>query len=183
MTPTETLKHEHQVISLALQGAEEEAQRIGDKGVVHAELTGKLVDFFLNFVDRCHHAKEERHLFPKMRERGGPAQGDLIDRLLREHDEARGLVKTIAGALPKAVSGETEPIHILGDSLRAYARLLRAHMDQENELLFAMADETLTQHDADLLTMEFERVEQEEIGAGAHERYLHVAHGLAHEAG
>ena len=42
---------------------------------------------------------------------------------------------------------------------------------------------TLTQHDAHLLTMEFACVEQEEIAAGAHERCLHVAHGLAHEAG
>ena len=52
------LRQEHQVILLALQGAEEEAQRIADEGVVRAELTSKLADFLLSFVGRCHHTKE-----------------------------------------------------------------------------------------------------------------------------
>ena len=183
MTPIETLRHEHQAILLALRGAEEEVQRIVDNGVVRAEQTSRLADFLLNFVGCCHHTKEGRHLFPKMKERGGPAEAALIERLVYEHDEAAGLLEAIVEALPKAADGDTASIHIVRDSLHAYVRLLRAHMEQEDGLLFPSAAQILMQHEEQLLTMEFERVDEEEIGAGAHERYLRVAHRLAQEAG
>ena len=183
MAPIQTLEHEHQLILLFLRGAEEEAQRIADEGVVRAEITETLAKFLLDFVGRCHHTKEGLHLFPKMRERGGPAEGSLIDRLLYEHDETGGLAEAIAEAFPRAATGDMASIHIVRDNLRACVVLLRAHIDTEENLLFPMADEILTQHDDQLLTMEFERVEQEEIGAATHEHYVNVAHALAHEAG
>ena len=82
MTPTEELKHEHEVILLVLQGAERQAAlRAPKQGNLN-----ELLDFFANFIDRCHHAKEERYLFPKMEERGVPNQGGPIGVMLSEHE-------------------------------------------------------------------------------------------------
>src|SRR5664280_1393811 len=66
MSPTETLNHEHKIVLMVLEGAEREATAIKAGAAVHAEKVEQMVDFFKNFVDRCHHAKEERHLFPAL---------------------------------------------------------------------------------------------------------------------
>jgi len=67
MTPIETLKHEHHIILLVLGGAEAEARR--PQGCDLARV-GQMADFFRNFADKCHHAKEEGHLFPLLVARG-----------------------------------------------------------------------------------------------------------------
>ena len=45
--PTETLKHEHQVILMVLQAAEREAESIAKTGQVRADDVERMVDFFL----------------------------------------------------------------------------------------------------------------------------------------
>ena len=66
MTPTEILKHEHQIVLLVLKGAEREGTAARKNGACDAPTVEKMADFFKTFVDRCHHAKEERHLFPAL---------------------------------------------------------------------------------------------------------------------
>jgi hemerythrin-like domain-containing protein len=78
MTAIETLKHEHQIVLLVLTGAEREVQAIQKTGKADIAKIETMGDFFKNFVDRCHHTKEEKHLFPKMQERGLPKEGGPI---------------------------------------------------------------------------------------------------------
>jgi hypothetical protein len=54
MTPTETLKHEHQIILLALGAVEREMQQIQSGGPVPEVRIGQMIDFIQNFADRCH---------------------------------------------------------------------------------------------------------------------------------
>ena len=70
MTPTETLKHEHRVILLVLDAAEREVASIEKTGKVQADKLQKMLDFFRNFADRCHHAKEEK-LLPGLSHQAG----------------------------------------------------------------------------------------------------------------
>ena len=179
MTPTETLKHEHQIILLVLTGAEREVTQIGETGRVSAETVGEMVDLFRNFVDRCHHAKEERHLFPRMQERGIPREGGPIEVMLHEHDLGRAHVRAMAEALPQAAEGDAEAAATVAEHLGGYAELLRAHIDKENTILFVIADQVLTAEYQRELEEAFERLEAEEIGAGVHEKYHQLAHRLA----
>jgi hemerythrin-like domain-containing protein len=179
MLPTETLKHEHQVILLALGAAERQARQIQETGAVRAETVDEMVDFFRNFADGCHHAKEERLLFVRMQERGMPLQGGPIAVMLQEHDQGRRLVKAVAEALPGARNGDAEAIASVRDNLGTYARFLRAHIAKEDNVLFPMADRLLAPEDQRSLAEAFDRVEAEEIGAGVHEKYSELAHKLA----
>jgi hemerythrin-like domain-containing protein len=179
MTPTETLKHEHQIILLALGAAEQEAQSIQASGQVHAGKVEQMVDLLRNFADRCHHAKEEDLLFVKMQERGVPVEGGPIGVMLRDHVEGRRLVKAMADALPAAAGGDAQAITSIGNSLSAYISLLRVHISKEDYILYPMADRLFTAEDQAWLTAEFDRVEAEEIGAGVHEKYHQLAHDLA----
>lgn len=179
MMPTETLKHEHQIILMVLGAAEREAQSIQNSGKVHAEELDRMLDFFRNFADRCHHAKEEELLFVKMQERGMPVRGGPIAVMLQEHDEGRRRVKAVAEALPQARSGDASALTSMRSNLLAYVQLLRAHIDKEDNVLYPMADRLFTLEDQRVLTEAFEKVEAEEMGEGVHEKYHQLAHDLA----
>ena len=177
MTPTDELKHEHQIILLVLRAVEREMQRIQAGEPVPEERVGQMIDFIQNFADRCHHAKEEDLLFARMQERGMPVHGGPISVMLQEHEEGRRLVRAAAEALPRAAAGDTRAATALATNLLAFVRLLRAHIDKEDNVLYPMADQILTATDQADLAAAFERVEAEEMGEGTHERY----HQLAHE--
>jgi len=179
MTPIELLMHEHEIILMVLGAAEREAQSIQDTGQIHADKVEQMVDVIRNFADRCHHAKEEDLLFVRMQERGIPTQGGPIGVMLMEHVEGRRLVKAVAEALPDAAKGDPQAVAAVRDNLLGYTRLLRAHINKEDNILYPMAERILTPEDQQWLVEEFDRVEAEEIGAGVHEKYHQMAHDLA----
>jgi hemerythrin-like domain-containing protein len=179
MTAIETLKHEHQIVLLVLAGAERETQSIRKTGKADTAKIETMLDFFKNFVDRCHHTKEEKHLFPKMLERGLPKEGGPITVMLYEHDQGRARVRAVAAALPEAKKGNASAAAAVRDDLSSYIELLRAHIDKENNVLFPMAEQILSPEDMRQLSAAFEKVEAEEIGEGVHEKYHHLAHELA----
>lgn len=172
MKPTETLRHEHQIILLVLTGAETEARRGADLDLGKA---AQMADFFRNFADKCHHAKEEGYLFPTLVQRGMPQDEGPIAVMLSEHNQGRAHVRAIFEELEKAAPDRMA----VADHLEAFVDLLRAHIGKEDNVLFPMADQLLTEQDQVRLEAEFERVETEEIGEGVHERYHELAHELA----
>jgi hemerythrin-like domain-containing protein len=178
MTPTEILKHEHQIILMVLDAAEREANSINDTGKVDAARLEKFVDFIRNFADRCHHAKEENQLFVKMQQRDLPKEGGPIA-LVREHEEGRRLIRVIADAIPQAASGDKKAMTTIGENLMGYVNLLRAHIRKEHNILYPMADKFLSSEDQQSLGKAFEKIEAEEIGEGVHEKYHRLAHELA----
>ena len=177
MTLTDELKHEHQIILLVLGAVEHEMRQIQAGEPVPVGRVGQMIDFAQNFADRCHHAKEEDLLFVRMQERGMPVHGGPISVMLQEHDEGRRLVRAAAEALARASAGDTSARTALATNLLAFVRLLRAHIDKEDNVLYPMADQILTAADQVDLAAAFERVEAEEMGEGTHDRY----HQLAHE--
>jgi hemerythrin-like domain-containing protein len=178
MTPTEILKHEHEIVLLVLKGADREGTAARKNGACDAAAVARMADFFKTFVDRCHHAKEERYLFPALELHGVPKEGGPIGVMLFEHEEGRGHVRAIAGALPGLNAGRAVAASVVADRLLAYAALLRAHIEKEEGVLFAMADRLLTQKERRDMVKAFDRVEAEEIGEGVHEKYHQLAHKL-----
>jgi hemerythrin-like domain-containing protein len=178
MSPTETLKHEHKIVLLVLTGAEREARSIETSGAVHVEDVEQMLDFFRNFVDRCHHGKEERHLFPAMQEKGMSAERGPIAVMLHEHEQGRAAVRAIARALDRVKAQEADAGRALAEALLGYVELLRNHIAKEDNVLFPMADGMLSESEQGNLAVLFDRVETEEIGAGVHERYHDLAHRL-----
>lgn len=178
-SPTETLRHEHEVVGLVLEGTEKEAQFIRETGQIHCDLVERILDFSRNFTDRCHHTKEEKHLFCKMGERGIPCEGGPIAMMLYEHEQGRQLVREIAARLAAGKGGNGEAIGFIRDRLFEYVELLRAHISKENDILFPMADDVLESRDQRELAQAFEEVEAGEMGPGTHERYHRLAHELS----
>jgi hemerythrin-like domain-containing protein len=180
MNPTETLKHEHKIVLLVLTGAEREARSLQAGNRAHVEEIEQMVDFFKNFVDRCHHGKEERHLFPAMHGKGMPLEAGPLAVMLHEHEMGRAAVRAIAGALERVKRGEAAAGPDLAAALLSYVELLRNHISKEDNVLFPMADRLLPAEEQSSLAVAFEKVEEEEIGAGVHEKYHELAHRLGH---
>ncbi|MGE5623751.1 MAG: hemerythrin domain-containing protein [Methanocella sp.] len=181
MRPTETLKHEHRVIEKMLDVVEATAGRLQSGRVVDAEIFAQAADFFRSFADRCHHGKEERHLFTKLVEKGLPRESGPIAVMLAEHDQGRAHVRTLAEAAARLEAGDqTATAGLLRHAL-AYVELLRAHIQKEDRILFPLADRVLSEAEQEALAETFDRVEAEEMGEGVHERYHHLVHELEHQ--
>jgi hemerythrin-like domain-containing protein len=168
---------EHTVISHVLESAAREATRMRSTNMVEPEMIEKLLDFFRGFADKCHHAKEEKHLFPMLEKRGMSHDSGPIAVMLSEHAEGRRRLSNIAGSLGAARNSDQGAVASIADDLAAYTALLFAHIEKENKVLFPMADRILTPGDQVELERAFDEVERIETGEGVHERF----HALAHE--
>ncbi|MFA7693241.1 MAG: hemerythrin [Candidatus Hydrogenedentes bacterium] len=178
MKPTDILKHEHEIVLAVLGGAEQEAKQIKGGTAVDTKKVHKMLDFFRTFLDKCHHSKEERFLFPRLHERGLPREGGPISVMLHEHDLGRNEVKVIADALQRYEAGETDAAAQLANGLLQFSAILRDHIEKENNILFVMADRLLSPADQEELYKAFVAVESEEIGEGVHEEFHQFAHDL-----
>jgi len=173
MTPTEILRHEHQVILTVLNRVD---QLTASEAAPDPAELAEIVDFIRTFADRCHHGKEEKHLFALMAQRGFSFELGPLAVMMAEHEMGRSFVRALAEQLGKA-DGAMDTAAVK-KSLAAYSELLRGHIYKEDTILYPMADTTFTPEDQQALGEAFERVE-EEMGAGTHERYHALAHRLA----
>ncbi len=169
-TATDILRHEHDAVVKMLGFAEELADRLDHGERVDPGVLDKVMEFFRVFVDQCHHNKEEELFFPLLEAKGLPRAGGPLGVMLSEHEEGRKWIKEMTQA--------AEDYRLVVDgsgcrwasAARAYAGLLRAHIDKENKVLFVMADRMLTPDEQVGLVDGFEKFEVEKIGAGRHEQ-------------
>lgn len=173
MKPTDVLKEEHDAILLALKVIAAMAKRIDAGGEVPVEHMNSLVDFIRNFADYCHHGKEEDLLFKEMEKAGFPANAGPIGVMLAEHEEGREYVREMAKA---AAAGSPKDF---AHAAVAYANLLAQHIDKENNILYEMADQSLTPEQQRALEEGFERVEEERMGPEKHVEYRQLVENLA----
>lgn len=160
--PTATLRHEHEVILRALGLLERQGRSLETGQPVDRDALGWLVDFFKTFADRCHHGKEEQHLFPALERRGIPRAGGPVGVMLHEHEQGRALLRAMAAGEDRRAA----------QAIRGYAALLRAHIDKENGVLFPLAEQVLGEQEQRDLAAAFDAMELEVAGPGVHERLL-----------
>lgn len=179
-SPVAELKHEHSYVGMVVAAMEREARRIREGGEVRADVVKQMVDFTSEFTDGCHHGKEEQALFPRLLERSDQSRA-VVAAMLKEHDAGRMRIRAIAADLEPASGGDRAAALRVAGSLESYAALLTGHIAKENNVLFPLADRVLDEQDRSWLAGEFGRIEREEAGEGAHERFEAMAQELARE--
>ena len=173
-TPTAILMEEHRVIETVLDAM----QQVVLDGRIDREFFAKAIDFFRNFADGCHHAKEEDELFPLLESAGLPREGGPIGCMLHEHEEGRALVRLIEANVDAAARGEAAGVAALSGAAQRYIVLLRQHIQKEDNVLFRLTDQMLGREEQELLMGAFERAERTNGNTGKHERYLAMANEL-----
>ncbi len=178
MTPTAILKEEHTLIVAMLQVIDAACAKLESGEPANTEHLAGMIDFIRNFADKCHHAKEEKLLFPALEAVGISRENGPIGVMLAEHIAGRNFVKGMDRSLEEMKRGNDAASEQFVADAREYVRLLDGHIMKENNVLFAMADERLSASRQQDLAEGFDRVEREEIGAGVHEKYHELLHRL-----
>jgi hemerythrin-like domain-containing protein len=167
MKAVERQKAEHDLIERGLA--------LLEKAVVRLEAGQPLPEgfpqwaprFFQQFADQCHHAKEEDVFFPVLKRRGIPEQGGPIGVMLYEH----GLGRDCVGRMREASLAQPFDARTFADAAKQYIPLLRQHIFKENNVLFRMAEQVMSEADDADVTGRFSQVEQERRLTGWHESF------------
>ena len=164
----EDLKHEHDAVLFALKILAGMCKRMSVGAPVDDADIAAFLGFLKEFADKCHHGKEEGLLFPALVEAGIPQEGGPVGRMLEEHVEGRRWIRDMEAATQPALK-----VDDFTAAARGYTRLLQAHIQKENEVLFRMAEQVLSAAELERIADAFEQHEAQVIGQGRHEE-LHA---------
>lgn len=171
MNATESLREDHRVIERMLTVLEAAATRLRAGEPVPARLFRDAVDFVRSFADKWHHGKEETNLFPRMEERGVPREDGPLAVMMHEHVMGRDYIAAIDGEIGAYEQGDAAAGRVIEENVRGYVGLLRDHVWKEENVLFPMADQVLSEDDQRELEQRFKQVEEDVMGPEVRERY------------
>ncbi len=163
------LINEHKAIQIALNIMEKMQERLEKNGEANYKDIIDLLEFLKEFADKCHHGKEEGFLFPALEKAGVKKESGPIGVMLMEHSKGRDfIIKMQENIL-------NNPVNKTGFIMAAseYVRLMRAHIEKENTVLFPMIDSRMSASEQKELFENFENHEEKVIGEGRHEE-LHT---------
>ncbi len=167
----EDLKAEHRAVLVTLDILEKICNDLNNNSQVNHSHIEQIIEFLTVFVDKCHHGKEERILFPAMEVAGVPNNGGPIGAMLLEHEQGRKYIRGMKDTMRALDSSHPENVQTFLKSATNYKTLLTAHISKEDNVLYPMAEERFSQ-ELDLSLMEqFDTLEETEIGVGKHEEF------------
>ena len=172
MKATEQLRNEHEGIKLMMHILGKLSGKLEAGEEVDPEHLEKIIEFFRVFADKCHHGKEENLLFPAMKEKQIADEISLIEELIEEHKAARNFARGMAEGI------EAKNLGRFSENARGYISLLDRHIDKENNVLFPMADTSLSEEKKNELEAGFENVEKNVVGVGRHKELQGLIHQL-----
>ena len=167
MKSIDRLVAEHDIIERGLALVQKAVTRIELGETVPNDFPKWAPAFFSQFADKCHHAKEEDLFFPLLKERGIREDGGPIGVMLHEHDVGRDCVRRMREA---SEADEFDGVKF-ATAANEFIPLLRQHIFKENNVLFKMAEQVLSEADDADMDGKFSQVEQGRELAGMHERY------------
>ncbi len=160
----DTLKNEHEAITLGLKILTRMDERVSAEQVTDIQDLSALTDFLKAFADTCHHGKEEGILFPAMQAKNLAQTQAPIARMLDEHAQGRRHLADMQAALQAEVN-----LTAFHEAARAYTSLLLAHIDKENTILFSIAQRLLSGAEQSEMAKAFEAYENTVMGPGQHD--------------
>ena len=178
---TQTLEEEHHLIQQVVGSMAVLADRLYEGQPAEKEMLVNIVDFLRVFVEKCHHEKEENHLFPLLVKKGVPVVGCPIGILTHEHQAAAKLTADLSAAIEAYLKNPQDMGLFLITTLRGIVALYPGHIWKENYLLFPMTDKMLNEKEQRELAEQFELVERK-IGAEVHQRFELLAATLTEKA-
>ncbi|MEZ4298106.1 MAG: hemerythrin domain-containing protein [Polyangiaceae bacterium] len=153
MDPFDTLCDEHQLIRRVLVALAAYAEELADADP--ADLPSFVV-FLTELVEVRHHAKEEGILFEAMARAHLPGLAGTLATMKREHAEARRLAGVLSSAAMRPLAWTPEDRTLVAGAAGELVKLLREHMQKEEDILFPMARHNLKPDAIDHLRERFE---------------------------
>ncbi|HIT88905.1 MAG TPA: hemerythrin domain-containing protein [Candidatus Merdenecus merdavium] len=133
-----------------------------------------MIDFVRTYADKHHHGKEEKILFKEMQDHLGPIGTKLITHgMLVEHDLGRLHMSDLETALDEFEKTKEEELKLdIIASAVGYTKLLKRHIDKENEVVYTYGAKNLS---PEILASVDERVKAFEEEAMDHQVQEHYS--------
>jgi hemerythrin-like domain-containing protein len=166
------------VFEQVLDSLDSLARAAAEQKTVERKTVASFVDFFRDFADRCHHGKEENHLFVELGKHGMPENSGPVGVMRQEHETGRALVREMAllGQGDKPL--EAEEKGRLSRVAATFSEHLRMHIQKEDQILFPMARQVLPPSVLRDLGDRFQDFERDEMGEGVQEAMREKAGAL-----
>ncbi|HBH85358.1 MAG: hypothetical protein A2X04_02340 [Bacteroidetes bacterium GWF2_41_9] len=143
--------------------------------VNHLEI---IVDIIRNFADGLHHAKEENLFFPFLATKGFSPQEGPVAIMLNEHVQGRNFVKGISDNIILYKNGNKSASVEIYRNMNGYSDLLRNHIAKENNILFRMADNVLSESEHNQLLYRFGEFEKVHYSSSGPKDYIKMIENL-----
>lgn len=154
---TKKLKQEHQLILkyIALLGEYLDKIKEQPESNFLIDKIPPFVDFIKTYADQYHHAKEENILFKHLECPGVLTHCNPVPQMLHEHDYGRVYVKNIMSSMAK------KDHYGVIENAQAWRDLLSEHIYKEDNILYPMGEEGLSEEEKQQITIEYQRTEEE----------------------
>ncbi len=142
---------------------------------VEAHFFYALFDYIQEFMNGCHHAKEDQYIFVAMRKRDPQRSAEITAKLEGEHEDDPVYLQKLRLLVTKGdLNNNAEFI----TSLRHYADVLKKHVRTEEKYAFPLAREILTEEDWAEITAAFADHQDPLFGELAREEYQELYHRI-----
>jgi hemerythrin-like domain-containing protein len=139
MRAIQILMDEHQNILRVLDALETFNNHLKNGSNPDLSALGSFADFFQQYADKFHHAKEEDYLFVEMANVGYTKENGPVGAMLYEHEEGRRLVSRMKDAAQLNHPLDANVQDRLVQDLYIFPDLLRGHIMKEDQILYPMA--------------------------------------------
>jgi hemerythrin-like domain-containing protein len=164
MNPLSSMIEEHGIILRVILVLNGLVRRVQSGEDMLREPFDKVLEIIRDFVDECHHGKEEIVLFPLVKILGDVEARD-VSMFLEDHEKGRNFIK----ALRESVSGGNSQGVIM--NAKGYSGVLLTHIKKEN-MTFPAWIEKLSNAQKEEISEKFEEIEEKTIGLGMHQAYV-----------
>ena len=182
MQAIDILMQEHRLIERVLDALESAASQLDRSHAVAPAFFLDAADFIAGFADGCHHRKEEGVLFGAMIESGVPSGGGVIDMFLDEHQQGRALTRALRDAARRLQAGDAAARAQVVSTCAATSRCCATTSRRKTRCCSRWPTKCCLRAGQERVLAGFDRVEREETGEGAHEKFHALAEKLEREA-
>ena len=166
MNITLVLSEEHQNILKVIEGVLKECNEVERGKDLDMGYFAEVIDFIKNYADGYHHAKEEDVLFKMMLDNVENMHCNPIPVMLHEHEAGRQYVKNLEKGIANSDKKE-----ILTNAI-GYCHLLKDHIYKEDNVLYPMAEEALSEEQKELVQAKYNQVKDELFSARDIQKYV-----------
>jgi hemerythrin-like domain-containing protein len=147
------IRDEHKNMAKLLDAFERQIAVFNDGGKPDYEVLVGVIDYFLDYPDRCHHPKENL-LARKILEGASDAVGPLR-KLEAQHEELGILTRRFSQLLRRVLDEAELPRNDLTRAAKEFIATQRQHMEMEEEHFLPLAEFALSRNDLAALDSEF----------------------------
>ena len=154
-TALQMLSDEHKNILTVIDILLRECDSIESGKKIDETFFKKAIGFIEGYADKFHHAKEEDILFVELCKDEVQMRCNPTQQMLHEHDLGRNFIKELKEGIKKDNKDK------IIENTRGYAYLLKDHIFKEDNILYPMADESLSPSIKNDILNKFKQVEME----------------------